>query len=116
MRHNYLFAILAIAFCLLLTGGSLTLEANHGSERRAAELYTKYCVTCHGKDGRAKTAKSRLNPARDFTDREWQDSVSDERLFNSIMNGKRKMPGFSKKLSEKEVEALVSYVRSLKRK
>jgi len=80
----------------------------------ASESYTKHCASCHGKDGRAKTFKAKLNHARNLADPEWQDRVSDERIFNSIMNGKGKMPEFSKKLSEQEINALVSYVRSLK--
>jgi len=41
--------------------------------------------------------------------------VSDERIFNSIMNGKGKMPAFGKKLSEPEIDALVTHVRGLKK-
>lgn len=93
----------------------MTGETNGSSARSAAEVYAKYCTSCHGKDGRAKTLKAKFNRARDLTDRAWQDDASDERLYNSIMNGKRSMPAFSKKLWEQEVEALVSYVRALKR-
>lgn len=115
MRHLCLFAIFAIAFDVSLTSLAMSGEANHSSARSAAELYTKYCVSCHGRDGRAKTFKAKRKHARDLTDRSWQDDASDERLFNSIMNGKRKMPRFGKKLSEQEIDALVSYVRGLKR-
>jgi len=48
-------------------------------------------------------------------DPDWQNRVSDERIFNAIMNGKGKMPAYSKKLSEQEIDSLVSYVRSLKK-
>jgi mono/diheme cytochrome c family protein len=115
MRHVCLFVIFAIAFGVSLTSLSMTGEANQSSAASAADLYTKYCASCHGKDGRAKTFKGKLNRARDLTDRTWQDDASNERLFNSIMNGKRKMPAFSKKLSEHEIDALVSYVRGLKK-
>ena len=83
--------------------------------RSAAELYSKNCATCHGRDGRAKTIKGKLKHARDLSDPEWQNRVSDERIFNSIMNGKGKMPGYSRKLSEQEINSLVSYVQGLKR-
>ncbi|HEV2762821.1 MAG TPA: cytochrome c [Pyrinomonadaceae bacterium] len=85
------------------------------AQRDAAALYSKHCATCHGKDGRAKTFKARLNGARDLTDAAWHDSASDERLFNSVMNGRGKMPSFKKKLSPAEVESLVRVVRTLKR-
>lgn len=115
MRHPCLFIILAIVFGVSVISLSMAGEANLSSTQSAAELYTKYCATCHGRDGRAKTFKAKSNHARDLTDPKWQNDVGDERLFNSIMNGKRKMPAFGKKLSEQEINALVSYVRSLKR-
>ena len=74
----------------------------HGA-RGAAESYAKYCGSCHGKDGRAKTFKAKLNHARNLADPEWQGRVSDERIFNSVMNGKGKMPAYAKKLSEEEI-------------
>lgn len=84
-------------------------------ENSAARSYARNCASCHGKDGRAKTLKAKRNRARDLADPEWQNRVSDERIFNSIMNGKGKMPGYSKKLSEPVIDALVAYVRALKK-
>ena len=81
----------------------------------ASLLFAKNCATCHGKDGRAKTFKAKFNGARNLTDAQWQESVSDERLFNSITNGRgKKMPSFKKKFSNAEIESLVAYVRTLK--
>jgi len=114
MRHFCLFVICAIACGISLAVLSTSGEANYSSPRSAQELYLKYCASCHGKDGRAKTFKGKLTHARDLTDRAWQEDMTDERFFNSIMKGKRKMPAFSKKMSEPEVDALVSYVRTLK--
>ena len=84
-------------------------------QRSPDDIYAKQCATCHGKDGRAKTFKSKFIHARNFTDAQWQDSVSDERLVNSITNGKGKMPAWGKKLSEAEINSLVKYVRSFKK-
>jgi mono/diheme cytochrome c family protein len=58
---------------------------------------------------------ARHEKARDLTAGEWQDSVSDERIYNSISNGKGKMPAFKKKLSEAQIDELVNYVRRLRR-
>jgi len=41
--------------------------------------------------------------------------VSDEHIFNVITNGRKKMPAFGKKLSKEEIDALVDYVRKLKK-
>jgi len=78
-------------------------------------VFDKHCSTCHSKDGQAKTFKAKFNHARNLTDAKWQTEVSDERIFNSISNGKGKMPAWGKKLSEAQINALVGYVRKLKK-
>jgi mono/diheme cytochrome c family protein len=81
----------------------------------ASRLYEKKCAECHGKDGRSKSLKGKFSHARDLTDAEWQQRVSDERIYNSIANGKGKMPAFGKKLSDAEISSLATYVRGLKK-
>ena len=85
--------------------------------KTAAQLYSKHCVSCHGRDGRSQTSKGKFSHSRDLTDAKWQDDVSDERLYNSIMNGRNvrgNMPGFSDKLKQKEAESLVDLVRGMR--
>ena len=84
------------------------------SEDSAAEIFSRNCAKCHGKDGKAKGFKAKAVGARNLADGQWQERVSDERIFNSINNGKGKMPAYGKKLSEAEINSLVNYVRSLK--
>jgi len=86
--------------------------------RTAAQLYSRYCSSCHGRDGRSQTSKGKFSHARDLTDAAWQDDVSDERIYNSIMHGRNvrgNMPGFSDKLKEKDANGLVQMVRGLRR-
>jgi len=88
-----------------------------GPPRTASRMYGQYCISCHGSDGRSQTKKGKYNHARDLSDAKWQDDVSDERIFNSIMNGRDiggNMPPFANKMNEKEVESLVTFVRGLK--
>ena len=99
----------------LRSADSLPVPIVNPPAQTAAPLYTKHCASCHGKDGRSKTIKGRLKHARDLTDREWHDNVSDERIFNAINNGKGKMPGYAKKLTEQQIESLAIYVRALKK-
>ena len=81
----------------------------------ARSVYNSKCASCHGRDGRATSMHARHEKARDLTSAEWQDGVSDERIYNSISNGKGKMPGFKKKLAEAQIDELVTYVRRLRR-
>lgn len=108
-----LFFVAVIGSIVASRAGSAATVA--AEPRSAAELYSKNCASCHGRDGRAKTFKARINHARDLSDSEWQNKVSDERIFNSIMNGKGKMPPYAKKLSGQEIDSLVPYVRGLKK-
>ncbi|HXS01684.1 MAG TPA: cytochrome c [Pyrinomonadaceae bacterium] len=108
-----------VYLALLVTGIVClpAIAAAFNAPRPASQLYRRYCVSCHGNDGKGKTSKGKFSHARDLTDAEWQNDVSDERLFNSIMNGRNvrgNMPAFSNKLNEKEAESLVNFVRSLK--
>lgn len=107
--------VLALAVMVCLAG--FARESLGDNARPAPQMYRRYCVSCHGNDGKAKTSKGRFSHARDLTDAEWQTDVSDERIFNSIMNGRNvrgNMPAFSNKLNEKEVNSLVGFVRGLK--
>jgi mono/diheme cytochrome c family protein len=82
----------------------------------APALYKKHCATCHGNDGRAKTFKGKMRGARDLTKAEWHAEVTDERIFNSIAQGRSGgMPSFKKKLTTAQIESLVAHVRGLKK-
>ena len=97
---------------------NLKAEASPPPGRGASQIYSKYCIVCHGRDGKSQTRKGKFNHARDLTDGEWQDDVSDERLFNSIMNGRNvrgNMPAFNDKLNEKEADSLVGFVRKFRK-
>ncbi len=113
MMRIYLLVFIAICLAPLIAQ-----RPNGNNNRTAPQLYRKYCVSCHGSDGRAKTSKGKFSHARDLTEAQWHDEVSDERIFNSIMNGRNvrgNMPAFSDKFNQKEAESLVSFVRRLRR-
>ena len=102
---------------ILLAGFGVSVAPQRNNQRSANDLYMRYCHSCHGRDGRAQTQKGKFSHARDLTDAKWHDDVTDERIFNSIMNGRNvrgNMPAFSDKLNEKEVDSLVSFVRKFK--
>lgn len=74
------------------------------------------CVNCHGAggEGDGEQAKSFDNPPRNFTDKEWRDARSDGEIFWAIENGTAQgMVPFEGMLEDKEVWALVAYIRTL---
>ena len=112
-------ALLAGLFAVLFIGqatkteGRVNVPSPMPGDARAT--FDEQCAKCHGKDGRAKSLHAKHVHARDMTNASWQNEVTDERLFNSISNGKGKMPAFGKKLPEDQIDALVRYVRQFKR-
>jgi cytochrome c oxidase cbb3-type subunit 3 len=102
---------------VLLACFAVSANQRNKNARTASALFGRHCASCHGTDGRAKTSKGKFSHARNLTETQWQSDVTDERIFNSIMNGRNvrgNMPAFSDKLNEKEVESLVSFVRKFK--
>lgn len=111
-------AVLALSAIIILSSGSKTqasIENLVATPGDAKSTFDAKCAKCHGKDGRGKSMRGKLIHARDLTSGQWQNDVTDERLFNSVGNGRGKMPSFKKQLSDAEIDALVAYVRRLKR-
>jgi len=109
-------AVFLFALSLMTPTGEATAVAP--TPPTSKQLYRKHCAECHGLDGQAKTTKAKFNHARDIADAKWQDDVTDERIFNSIMNGRNirgSMPAFGDKLSDVQVNSLVTFVRGLRK-
>jgi cytochrome c6 len=116
MKHAALPLVLALTLTGLAASITGPVEAQVNSQSTsAATIYGRRCASCHGRDGRADTPQGKLRAARDLTDPQWQSDVSDERIFNSINNGRGKMPSYGKKVSEADINSLVTYVRGLKK-
>ena len=119
-RLKLSFLIMAIVAASAVVFGSALMNsaivnATAATPFDAAAIYSSKCAKCHGRDGRSNTMRGRLTHSRDLTKADWQNDVSDERIFNSISNGKGKMPAFKKNLSENDINSLVTYVRGLRK-
>lgn len=109
--------VILLSLTALAANSSASGEPSGSYMRPAGQLYRRYCVSCHGTNGKAKTSKGKYSHARDLTEADWQADVSDERIFNSIMNGRNvrgNMPPFGNKLNEQEINSLVNFIRGLK--
>lgn len=79
------------------------------------ETYAQNCARCHGADGRGQTVLGKSLDAPDIADANWQKRHSNKKIAVKISRGGNGMPAFSKKLSAREINSLVAYVRSLKK-
>jgi mono/diheme cytochrome c family protein len=78
----------------------------------AAANWSQHCASCHGKNGSGNTTMGKKLGVKDYSK---DQGFSDAEATNIIKNGKGKMKGYKDKLSDADVKALVSYVRSLKK-
>ena len=87
----------------------------------ASEVYNQLCSSCHGMDGAAATPGAMaLNPKpRNFTDKAWQASVDDNRIYTVLKQGggavglSATMVSFAGVLdTDEKLNAMVKYVRS----
>jgi cbb3-type cytochrome c oxidase subunit III len=91
-------------------------KSSASSTTSAKALFAAKCARCHGNDGRGETAIGRIVSAPDMTDAEWWEKRGDSKhLIQSVSDGRGGMPAFGKKLTPKEIVALVAYTRTFKK-
>jgi cytochrome c553 len=84
-------------------------EIGPGAEPAAA-LFQQNCAGCHGTGGKGVAAVH----TPDFTNPAFERSLSDQDISNAIHNGKAggRMPAWSGKLTDAQIDSLSSYIRS----
>ena len=107
MKSIFMYSVVAV---LLLPFVQFNLPNAFGGRIDYKRIYENECRKCHEKDGKG-TKRGKGLGVPDFTDAEWQASVTDEQLIKSITNGKKKMPKQEGKLSPEEIKAVVKYIR-----
>lgn len=101
-----------VLFALFGSIALTTSPAQAQGKWPAAKVYSVHCAKCHSQDGKGIPS---LQPP-DFTDAKWQASRSNKQLHNGIANGIGVMPGFKGVLKPGQINALVVYVRSFKKR
>lgn len=104
------FRIFAVGIFMLIVGAVLHAGPKPDD---GADLFKQKCSMCHGVDGKGFSALH----TPDFTDPKWQASMSDKQIIDTIKNGKKDtaMPPFGDKLSDPQIQSLLTYIRSLKK-
>ena len=102
--------VYSLIITLLLSLSQFNFPNAFGGKIYYKKIFKNECKKCHGRDGKVTKRGKKLG-ARDFTDAEWQASVTDKELIETITNGRKKMPKQGGKLSPEEIKALVKYIR-----
>jgi mono/diheme cytochrome c family protein len=86
------------------SGDGLVIPAAGTVEQKGYTLFMQNCAHCHGADARGDEGPDLHGVTK-----------SDARIVSLIKDGKKgEMPKFSTKLNDAEVQALVTFIRSLK--
>ena len=89
-------------------------------QEQGKRLYSKYCSICHGNDGKGDGFNAyNLDPKpQDFTNKKYLNSLTDNQISRTISGGGRTvnksplMPSWGGRLNKRQIEYLVSYVRT----
>jgi mono/diheme cytochrome c family protein len=99
----------SVVFIVILALAATGLFAADG-----AAIYKAKCATCHGPDGTGLTSMGKAMKLRDLGTADVQ-KQTDKELFTLTADGKGKMPAYKGKLSDEEINALVTFMRTLKK-
>jgi len=83
-----------------------------GAQNPGKNIFTSKCSICHGPDGSGKTQMGKSLKIADLHSADVQ-KMSDADLKTVITNGKNKMPPFKGKLTDAQMDQVISYIREL---
>jgi cytochrome c553 len=104
----------------LLLGSALSL-AGTASAATAQENWDLHCAKCHAADGSGSTKTGQKLKLKDYSKAELQSAFTDDQALAAIRDGvkneagKMTMNPYAEKLTVEEMQALVPFVRSLKK-
>ena len=79
-----------------------------------AAIYKSKCALCHGPDGAGQTPTGKSMKVKDLRSAEVQ-NMTDADLNKVIADGKGKMPAYKSNLDQASIDALISFIRTLKK-
>lgn len=90
------------------------ITVNDSTLIEGKDLYTQHCKSCHGVKGKGDGTKAEKIEilCGDFTSPDYA-KVSDGDAYWKTTEGRKPMPSFKEKLSDKERWTVIYYIRSL---
>ncbi|HUJ12170.1 MAG TPA: cytochrome c [Thermoanaerobaculia bacterium] len=95
--------ILTLALALTWTGSLLAADG--------AATYKARCAMCHAADGSGNTPAGKALHTKALNSPDVQ-KLADADLFKTIHDGRNKMPAFAGKLSDDDIRAVVTFIRT----
>jgi len=105
VRHQFVLASVVIA---------MTCTASPSHAQAAADTYKAKCMMCHAADGSGNTPAGKSMGALPFKTAALI-KASDADLIAATTNGKGKMPAYKTQLTDAQISALITYIRTLQK-
>ena len=107
-----------VIVAVVLTSGTRSWAQNHAEGKK---LYTNYCTTCHGEQGKGDGPAAKSLPAKpaDHTNGAVMNQLTDKFLIDTISKGGSAvgrssfMPAWGGAFDEKQIRDLVAYIRTI---
>jgi len=108
-----------LLLALVIAGTSIVSVAT-ATAGDVKENWEKLCAKCHGPDGKGETKMGQKLEIKDLTNAKLQAELKDEQAFKAIKEGIKDKEGKIKMkpaegVTDDEIKALVSHVRTLKK-
>jgi mono/diheme cytochrome c family protein len=99
---------------LVLGVGSALSPAMAADLASGKKVYADKCVRCHGVGGKGDGPKAETLEKKpmDYTDKKRMGEFTDAQLKKVVLDGKQPMPGYQGKMSDKELEDVIAYIRT----
>ena len=104
----------SVCVAIVVLWGTDAVAGGHPASA-GADTFAAKCASCHGKDGSGNTTVGKKLKVRDLASPDVQ-KQTDQQLYDITAKGKKKMPGYEKKLSAQQIEDLVACIRMLAKK
>jgi mono/diheme cytochrome c family protein len=107
-------SIMGVATLLSVAGAAWVAPAFGADLAKAKKIYVDKCLKCHGEKGKGDGPKAwdlSKKPA-DYTDKEKMSKFTDADLRKVVKEGKKPMPAFGKKLSDEDIDGVITYIRT----
>jgi cytochrome c6 len=106
MKHKGQLAILTLLGLSLATPGF--------AQQSGEATYKAKCAMCHGADGLGETPAGKAMKANSFKS-DADVKASDADLIKVTKDGKGKMPAYTGKLTDDQIQEVVTYIRTLQK-
>jgi mono/diheme cytochrome c family protein len=105
VNHQFVLASVVIA---------MACAATPSHAQAGADTYKAKCMMCHAADGTGNTPAGKSMGALSFKTAALV-KASDADLIAATTNGKGKMPAYKSQLTEAQISALITYIRTFQK-